>query len=101
MSQPRLSPSQNPPRPGRLTYSVSEYMAALDGKTGRSRISMLGHSPGKAAQLAGVSRQAIHEAIDRGSLDAYYVHDDETGKLRWVVVSDASLHRYIARRGRR
>lgn len=99
VSQPH-SISLNSPRPGRITYTVSEYEALLAASTPRRRIEMLGHSPGKAAALAGISRQAIHRAIDRGTLEAFYVHDDDTGDLRWVVIPDYSLRDYI-RRNRR
>lgn len=80
-----------------MTYTVSQYEAALAAATPRRRAEMLGHSPGKAAQLAGISRQSIHRAIDRGTLDAFYVHDDDTGQLRWVVIPDYSLRDYIRR----
>lgn len=97
MSQHAPTFSLNTPRPGRVTYTVSEYEAVLAGSTPRRRAEMLGHSPGKAAALAGISRQAIHRAIDRGTLDAFYVHDDATGELRWIVIPDYSLRDYIRR----
>jgi len=85
------------PRPGRVVLTVSQYEAALSASTPQRRLSMLGHSPGKAAQLAGISRAAIHKAIDRGTLEAFYVHDDQSGQLRWIVIPDHSLRDYIRR----
>lgn len=96
-----LSAVQNPPRPGRITLSVSEYRAMLDAATPRRRAELLGHSPGKAAQLAGITPQAIHRAINRGTLEAFEVRHDDTGDLAWILVTDTSLRDYINRnRGR-
>lgn len=98
MTHPSPIFSLNPPRPGRVTYTVSQYEAVLFAASPSRRLSILGHSPGKAAQLLGISRQAVHDAIDRGALEAFYVHDDDTGHLRWVVIPDRSLQLYSARR---
>lgn len=92
-----LSTVQNPPKPGRITLSVSEYHAMLDAATPRKRAELLGHSPGKAAQLAGISPQAIHQAINRGTLEAFEVRHDDTGELAWILVTDTSLRDYIQR----
>lgn len=90
-----------PPRPGRITMSVSQYQALYDDATPALRRKMLGHSPGAAAALAGISRQAIHKAIDRGTLQAYYVFHDEGGELAWILIPDDSLQAYIVRNERR
>jgi hypothetical protein len=77
--------------------TVSQYDAMLEAATPRKRSELLGHSPGKAAHLLGVSRQAVHQAIDRGTLDAFYVHDDNGGRLAWIVIPDYSLRDYLHR----
>lgn len=50
-----------------------------------------GPSPGGAAAELGMSRQAVHRAISRGTLDAWYVPD---GKEFYVYVTDESIRRY-------
>lgn len=100
MSHPAHLFTPNPLKPGRLTCSVAEYQALFQAATIKQRRDMLGVSPGAAASIAGISRQAIHRAIDRGSLQAYYVYHDD-GSLAWVVISDKSLSEYIERNRRR
>lgn len=90
--------SPDDPRPGRITLGVAEYCAMYEAATPQARKQLLGHSPGVAAQLAGVSRQAIHKAIDTGRLEAYYVHSDRTGGLAMVLIPDESLRAYLAER---
>jgi hypothetical protein len=50
-----------------------------------------GPSPGGAAGELGMSRQAVHRAISRGTLDAWYVPD---GKEFYVYVTEESIKRY-------
>lgn len=54
-----------------------------------------GRSPGGAAAELGITRQAVHKAIKRGSLDALAVYDGT--KLRFYTISHASLQRYRSR----
>jgi hypothetical protein len=89
--------TKDSPKPGRITVSVSEYHAMLDAATPRHRAQLLGHSPGKAAQLAGITPQAIYRAINRGTLEAFEVRHDDTGELAWLLVTDTSLRDYIQR----
>ncbi len=53
-----------------------------------------GPSPGGVAVELGITRQSVHQAIDRGDLDAWRVVDDSTGKLRAIIITAASLKRY-------
>jgi hypothetical protein len=57
-----------------------------------------GPSPGGAAGELGISRQAVHRAIDRGSLTAWYVYDGTTApvlrQLRMVNVTMESIEQY-------
>jgi hypothetical protein len=50
-------------------YQALSRLAFADG----SEDKVVGPSPGGAAAELGVSRQAVHRAIDRGTLDAWYV----------------------------
>ena len=85
------------PQQGRINLGWSRYMAELEAAESPSaRRRLLGHSPGMASSIAGVSRQAIHDAIDRGNLTAFYIHDDDTGELRAILIPDESLQAYIA-----
>ena len=82
---------------GRVNLGWSRYMAMLDAATNiRERAYLLGHSPGMAASLAGVSRQAIHEAISANRITALYIHDDDSGELRAILIPHESLAAYIA-----
>lgn len=97
MTHPHLLPLLNPPRPGRTVYTVSEFWAEYEHATPSRRRHLLGLSPGGAAALLGISRQAVHRAIDRGTLRATYIHDDHTGELRSVTVDMDSLREYADR----
>jgi len=87
------------PQKGRINVGWSKYAAWLDAaETPRERAFLLGHSPGMAAQLAGVSRQAIHYAIDDGRLTAIYIHDDKSGEVKAILIPDAALQKYAPRK---
>ena len=51
-----------------------------------------GPSPGGAAAELGVSRQAVHRAVLRGTLDAWYVPTGHSGYF--IYVTDESIKRY-------
>lgn len=51
-----------------------------------------GPSPGGAASELGITRQAVHEAIRRGSLDAVAVY--QGAKLLHYTIPHASLEAY-------
>jgi hypothetical protein len=88
----------DPPR-GRISLTITKYQSMLDeAGTEERRAWLLGHSPGMAASLASVSRQAIHDAIDRGRLTALYVYD-ERGDLCSILIPPHSLEHYIETRG--
>jgi hypothetical protein len=53
-----------------------------------------GPSPGGVASELGLTRQAVHKAIERGDLDAWRVVDDSTGKLRAIIITGKSLERW-------
>lgn len=50
-------------------------------------------SPGPAAVKLGISRQALHIAIQRGRLDAIRLEDDKGG-LMAIVIPDDAVERY-------
>lgn len=59
------------------------------------RARLHGPSPGRAAEEMGVTRQAVHRAIERGTLDALRVTYDEDGeKLAFMIITEASFERY-------
>jgi hypothetical protein len=62
-----------------------------------------GPSPGGASAELGISRQAVHRAIDRGTLDAWYVKMvGEGGSAEfYVFVTGESIRRYKASGRRR
>lgn len=59
----------------------------------------LGPSPGGAATELGISRQAVHEAIQRGDLEALAVYKGT--RLLFYTISRSSLERFKAIRAAR
>lgn len=57
-----------------------------------------GDSPGTVASELEISRQAVHQAIRRGDLDAWRVERDKTGELVAIYVTPESVRRYKALR---
>lgn len=56
--------------------------------------SMNGVSPGSAAAQFGVSRYAVHKAIERGTLEAFrIIHPD--GKLMAILIPQRAIDAYI------
>jgi hypothetical protein len=53
-----------------------------------------GPSPGGVAAELGITRQAVHQAIERGDLDAWRIVDDSTGRLRAIVIPYEAVLRY-------
>jgi len=80
-----------------MTYTVSQFWAEYDNAPPSKQRRMLGLSPGAAAIFLGITRQTVAEAIDRGTLDAHYVHHDEDGRLAWITVPMDSLREYARR----
>lgn len=74
-------------------------VAATLGKPGWEKIN--GYSPGGVASVLRISRQAVHQAIRRGQMDALIVNDDETGELRLFMIPEASVEAYRAHRDQR
>jgi hypothetical protein len=62
-----------------------------------------GPSPGGAAAELGMSRQAVHRAIERGTLVAWYVATpSEKGAIKfYIFVTEESIKRYKASGRRR
>lgn len=83
-----------------ITMQIDAYRRKLArARTRAERKNLTGPSPGGAAGELGISRQAVHEAIARGRLDAYRVtYDDEGKDLAGIYITQASLDRYKAAR---
>jgi len=60
-----------------------------------------GASPGGLAAELGISRQAVHQAVQRGLLDALIVVDDNSEELRLFMIPEHSVEAYKARRAAR
>jgi len=56
-----------------------------------------GYSPGHVAAELGITRQAVHQAIDRGDLDAVRIVGKD-GRLRAIVISQESINAFAALR---
>jgi hypothetical protein len=85
--------------PSMSRYQALGRIAFADGCGGKVN----GPSPGGAAAELGVSRQAVHRAIDRGTLDAWYVAaPGESGADKfYIFVTEESIKRYKASGRRR
>lgn len=57
-----------------------------------------GPSPGGVASELGMTRQSVHAAIKRGDLDAYRVLDNDSRRLRAIIITQASVERFKALR---
>ena len=75
-----------------ITFKAWMRLARKDSPTAN------GPSPGGACVELGLTRQAIHKAIKRGDLDAWRIVDDASGRLRAIIIPQASLERYRALR---
>lgn len=60
-----------------------------------------GASPGGVAAELGISRQAVHKAVQRGDLDAVLIIDDITDELRLFMIPQASIEAFRAKREQR
>lgn len=56
-----------------------------------------GWSPGPVADILGITRQGVHNAIKRGTLTAFYVRQEGWADASAIVVTDASVARYRER----
>ena len=84
------------------TMKMSAWQKATAAALGKPAWDNLnGYSPGGAAVELGMSRQAVHQAVRRGSLDAVIVNDDVTGELRLFMIPKPSIEAYKATGRRR
>lgn len=56
-----------------------------------------GDSPGAVAAKLGISRQAVHQAVARGDLDAIIVNDSR-GKLLMFMIPTRSIEAFAEKR---
>jgi len=57
-----------------------------------------GTSPGTVAAELGISRQAVHQAVHRGDLDAVIVVDDGSEELRLFMIPQDSIEAFRVKR---
>lgn len=79
-------------------FSLDRWLKAVaqaDGKPSAAELN--GLSPGGVASQLEISRQAVHQAVHRGDLDAVIVTDDD-GKLRMFLIPLYSVERFKAKR---
>jgi hypothetical protein len=84
-------------KPGKKHVSTGRYGALLRLAFANDLADKVGGvSPGGAAAELSISRQAVHRAIDRGTLDAWYVSEtgEEHDSRCYVYVTDESIKRY-------
>lgn len=75
-------------------FSIDRWVKAVAASYGKPAHGELnGDSPGSVAAELGISRQAVHQAVQRGALDAIIVNDAR-GKLQMFMIPRASVERY-------
>lgn len=67
---------------------LHKMQSVPEGKT----CNYLGSSPGGVAALFGISRQAVHDAINRDRMDAWRLTRD--GRLVAILIPDAEVENY-------
>lgn len=73
--------------------TMREWTETIHLAPAEQKAEVIGVSPGGAANMLGISRQAIHNAIHRDTLDATKVVT-ETGKLISINITLSELDRY-------
>lgn len=83
---------------GRIDLTFEEYDRLVQQATASGCPSIVrGWSPGPVADILGITRQGVHNAIKRGTLTAFYVRQTGWKDASAIVVTDASLARYRER----
>lgn len=57
----------------RITLPIEEWIQRVNSTPADQKSAFIGMSPGGVAQVLDISRQAVHQAIDRDKMDAYYL----------------------------
>jgi len=73
------------------TMTLKAWGEAVHGP--RGRLDFNGYSPGGAAEALGITRQAVHQAVHRGTLDCLRL-TDPNGHLLAVIIPHSSLEHY-------
>jgi len=72
--------------------TVRQWQDLLERTPDDQKADVIGLSPGGAAALLNVTRQAVHNAIDRGLMSATRVRD--RGKLISINIPYSDIQRY-------
>ena len=81
-------------------FSIDRWIKAVASAHGKPAAAELnGLSPGGVASQLEISRQAVHQAVHRGDLDAIIVNDGN-GKLRMFMITASSIERFKQKRAR-
>jgi len=73
--------------------TMDEWTEACESANPAEQKDLIGASPGAVGVALGISRQAVHQAIQRGDLDAIRIEDN--GKLRAIMITPSSYQRYV------
>jgi predicted DNA-binding protein YlxM (UPF0122 family) len=87
-------------RKGKIRVTLAEYQQLLwtaQDKGPEAYANVQGWSPSYVAAFLGVTRQSVAQAIDRGTLTAYYIEED-SGAVTSIIITDASMRAFLARR---
>jgi predicted DNA-binding protein YlxM (UPF0122 family) len=79
------------------TLTLKQLATEIERDTALGRRISRAVSPGGVASDASVSRQAIHQAIQRGTLEAFRI-EDHRGNLCAILIPDDAIKAYFARR---
>lgn len=82
-------------------FSREQWVKAVNASHGKPDFAALnGDSPGTVAAELDISRQAVHQAVHRGDLDAVIVNDSR-GKLQMFMIPRGSVERFKKLRAER
>jgi hypothetical protein len=95
--QPMTDQNDTKP-PGWILSNMSDYETRR--LHGEPLFSDDGLSPGGVAAKLGISRQAVHDAINRGSMRAIRI-DDSQGNLLAIIIPQPEYQNYRIQRNKR
>jgi len=77
---------------GYTRLTMEQYSELLLSTPEDKRSEVNGQSPGGVAGRLGITRQAVHDAIKRDTLQGYYI--TRNGRMVAIIIPDAEVARY-------
>jgi len=97
--QPMTNSDEKPQRSGWIDSDISDYETRR--LHGQPLFDEAGLSPGAVANKLGISRQAVHDAINRGKLKAIRILEPHNNNLLAILIPHSEFLRYRIARNHR